>query len=120
MYPQGRSNPFASVPEVDADTAYKQFTSGEVGILDVRDPYEWEEGHIEGVDWIPLDQLQMRWREVDPNRHWVCVCHVGVRSIYAAALLRQKGIEASSLVGGIADWQYRGLPVTAPGKVDSR
>jgi rhodanese-related sulfurtransferase len=115
MYPQNRSNPFASVPQVDAATAYRQLQNGETSILDVRDPEEWELGHIEGIAWIPLDQLHMRWRELDPNSKWVCVCLSGVRSNYAAAMLRQHDIGAENLDGGMLEWKSQQLPITPPG-----
>src|SRR4029079_7394090 len=74
MYPQNRYSPFAGVPRVDARTAHEQFRSGEANILDVREPSEWELGHIDGANWIPLGDLPVRWRELDPGRKWICVC----------------------------------------------
>ena len=117
MYPQGRYNPFAGVPQVDARTAHRQLGSGEAGILDVREPTEWELGHIDGANWIPLGDLPMRWRELDAGRKWICVCLAGTRSAYAATLLRQEGIDAANLTGGMLEWQSEQLPITPPGIV---
>ena len=44
-----------------------------------------------------------------------CVCLAGTRSAYAAALLRQQGIEAANLAGGMLEWQSEQLPITPPG-----
>ena len=107
-------NPFAGVPQIDVKTAYEQLQSDEASFVDVREPDEWNEGHIEGITWIPLGQLPMRWKELDPARKWVCVCHLGSRSNYAAAMLRQAGLDASNMAGGMLDWEMKKLPVTGP------
>ncbi len=116
--PQSR-DPFAEVPQVEPQTAQEQFEAGEADLLDVREANEWQLGHIEGAAWIPLGQLPMRWRELEPERKLVVVCRSGSRSNYAAAMLRQVGIEAANLEGGLLAWKVGGLPVTPPGIVDS-
>ena len=116
---QRNVDPFGGVPQVDAQRAYEQWQSGESSIVDVREQYEWNRGHIEGVAFIPLGQLPARWRELDPDKKWVCVCKVGSRSNYAAAMLRQAGIDAANLQGGMLDWKSRELPITPPGIVDT-
>ena len=114
-----RNNPFADVPQVGAKRTYEQWRSGEIGIVDVREASEWNLGHIEGVDWIPLGQLPVRWNELDPDKKWVCVCRSGNRSNYAAAMLRQAGINAANLAGGMLDWKSEKLPITPPGIIES-
>jgi len=88
-------NPTSRVPEVDVKSTYEQFQSGEVRLLDVREPSEWALGHIEGAALIPMSQLGRRWRELDASVKWVCVCRSGSRSEYASALLRQAGLVVS-------------------------
>jgi rhodanese-related sulfurtransferase len=90
---------------------------GEVDLLDVREPDEWNLGHIEGAKWIPMGHLQARWRELDPARKLVVVCLSGSRSNYVAAMLRQVGIDAANLEGGMLAWQAEKLPITSPGIV---
>ena len=108
----------ARVPQVDAQNAYDRWTKGEVRLVDVREPSEWHRGHVEGIEWIPMAQLPMRWRELDPESEWICVCRSGSRSNYAAAMLRQAGIDASNMAGGMLDWKARHLPMTSPGIVE--
>ncbi|HEX8228251.1 MAG TPA: rhodanese-like domain-containing protein [Chloroflexia bacterium] len=112
-------DPFAGVPQVDPKATQEHFELGEVDLLDVREPEEWNQGHIEGAKWIPMGHLQTRWRELDAERKLVVVCHSGSRSNYVAAMLRQVGIDAANLEGGMLAWQAEKLPVTPPGSVDA-
>ena len=106
------------VPQFDARTTYDMWQRGEAEILDVRESSEWDLGHIEGVKWIPMGELPARWRELDPGKKLVCVCHSGGRSYYAASALRQAGIDAANLAGGMLDWQAAKLPITPPGIIE--
>ena len=106
------------VPQIDAVTAAEKMKSGEALLVDVREQEEWDRGHIEGIAFIPMGQLPWRWRELDPDRRWIVVCRSGNRSYYAAAMLRQAGIDAANLSGGMLEWQASKLPITPPGIVD--
>lgn len=76
----------------------------EVFVLDVREPDEFEEGHIDGATLIPLGSLQRRLTEVPKDRQVVVVCAVGGRSARATHFLRAHGVEAANLHGGM--WAY--------------
>ncbi len=112
-------DPFAGVPQIDAQDAHREWASGEANLVDVREESEWDLGHIEGIKFIPLGDLPVRWKELDPSRKWICVCRSGNRSNYAAAMLRQAGIEAANMLGGMLDWKVEKLPITPPGIVES-
>jgi rhodanese-related sulfurtransferase len=118
MNPFRKGPSLQDVPQVSAKRAHEAWQKGEVEFIDVREPSEWNLGHIEGIELIPLGQLQARWRELDPDKKWVCVCRSGNRSNYAALMLRQVGIDASNMAGGMLDWKAQKLPITPPGIVD--
>jgi rhodanese-related sulfurtransferase len=81
-------------------------------VVDVRNPSETSvEGVIEGALLIPLNDLPARERELPRDREVVCVCRSGARSTNAANFLRQKGVNASSLAGGMIAWVGAALPV---------
>lgn len=113
------SDPFNAVPQIDATTTNEQWKEGKVCLLDVREPSEWNLGHIEGAILLPLGQLPARWRELDPDKKWVIVCRSGNRSNHAAAMLRQVGFDASNMRGGMLKWKNDKLPITAPGIVEA-
>jgi len=75
-------------------------------LLDVREPWEFDEAHIAGSKHIPMGDIPARFnQELDPENHIVVVCHHGVRSMNVTAWLRQQGFEkVQSLRGGIDRW----------------
>src|SRR6476619_7982851 len=77
-----------------------------ITLLDVREPWELENAHLEGTTNIPMGDIPTRANnELDPDEHIVVVCHHGVRSANVTAWLRQQGFEyAQSMRGGIDQW----------------
>jgi len=73
-------------------------------ILDVRDPWEHELCAIPGARLIPMDQLQGRVDELDPEQEVVVYCHHGQRAGAVVQWLRRQGIPAVNLRGGIDAW----------------
>jgi rhodanese-related sulfurtransferase len=82
-------------------------------ILDVRDPYEWHAGRIDGAVHIPLQQLPVRLDEVDRGRPVAVVCRSGSRSALATNWLRQQGVDAYNVHGGVVAWSIHGLPLVS-------
>jgi rhodanese-related sulfurtransferase len=78
-----------------------------VFLLDVRHEWEHQLARLPDQAVIPLHDLPARLEELsaDPGTEIVCYCHHGVRSLSAAAILRQAGFDrAVSLAGGIDLW----------------
>jgi len=84
-------------------------------LLDVREQDEWDAGHIEGAQHIPLGQLAARLTEIPKAQTVVAVCRSGSRSDRAAKGLRQSGFLAENLDGGVTAWSRSGLPLVAKG-----
>ena len=74
--------------------------------IDCRYEEEWELWRLKGARLVPLDQIRERSRGLDPKREYIVYCRTGRRSRAAAFLMRQAGLNAVSLKGGIADWPY--------------
>ncbi|MGH2723418.1 MAG: rhodanese-like domain-containing protein [Actinomycetota bacterium] len=87
----------------------------EVQLLDVREPFEWEAGRIEGAVHIPLQQLLAgRMEGLDPSKPVVVYCKTANRSEVARLMLEARGYEAHVIAGGSEAWVQEGLPFTAP------
>lgn len=81
-------------------------------ILDVREDYEWEAGHIAGALHIPLEQLPARLEELDPDVDVNVICRTGGRSFRAATWLSENGYSAFNVIGGMGAWFEAEKPMT--------
>jgi rhodanese-related sulfurtransferase len=87
----------------------------EVQLLDVREPFEWNAGRIEGAVHIPLQRVLEGGTEVlDPGRPVVIYCRTANRSEVAKLMLEARGFDASVMEGGSEAWVAQGLPFTTP------
>jgi adenylyltransferase/sulfurtransferase len=74
-------------------------------ILDVREPNEWEIGHLPGATRISVNDLQNRLNELDTAREMVVYCRSGARSGRAVDMLRSAGFrKVKNMTGGILRW----------------
>lgn len=79
-------------------------------LIDVREPWEYAQGHIPGTKNIPLGELAGHSAELEGPI--VFVCASGNRSGRAAQHLAERGrSEVANLLGGTAGWRQRGLPL---------
>ncbi len=77
----------------------------ELEIIDVRQPAEYERGHITGAKLLPLSTIADNTDKLDASKTVVTYCQRGVRSRSAAALLQRKGFkDIFSMNGGIEAW----------------
>lgn len=74
-------------------------------LIDVREPWEWAQGFIEGAAHVPLNSLPGRVDDFPRDAALVIYCAHGIRSWHAAAFMMQQGFTAVvSLAGGIDAW----------------
>ena len=98
--------------ELTPQEAADRVAAGDADLVDVREPYEWEAGHIDGARHVPLPELAGFAETLDPGRPVVFVCRVGGRSAMATDAFRRAGYEAWNLAGGMVAWERSGLPFT--------
>ena len=89
---------FAQVGAVDWET---WVTERDATILDVREPYEWEQGTLPGAMLISQGEVVSRVAELPSDRPVLCVCRTGGRSANVAAFLSFNGYETANLDGGM-------------------
>ena len=81
-------------------------------LVDVREPVEHAEDHIEAAKLIPLGQLEKRVGEIDRNAPVVVMCRSGKRGAEAMKKLESLGFnDVRNLEGGIIAWKELGHPV---------
>jgi len=84
-------------------------------VIDVRESYEHEAGHIDGTRHIELVALTAQAAAVERDRPVVFYCRVGQRSDMAARAFRAAGFDAYSMSGGLRRWAAEGRPLTPAG-----
>jgi rhodanese-related sulfurtransferase len=99
------------------DGAVPQVPAAEVPadafLLDVREPEEWDAGHVPGALHIPLRDLGMRHPEIGRGQPVYVICRTGARSGYAAQALAQAGWDARNVADGMVGWQAVHRPMTS-------
>lgn len=81
-------------------------------LIDVREPVEHAEEHIEGSRLIPLGEIERRVTEIDRSKPLVITCRSGKRGAEALRRLQAMGFtNARNLEGGVLAWKAAGLPL---------
>ena len=106
------------VPLVEPKEAANELGSGAV-FVDVREPEEWQHGHINGSVPAPRGLLEFfadptsprHKDQLDPGRRMIVVCASGARASLAALTLKTMGYpDVAILDGGLKGWTEAGLP----------
>lgn len=81
-------------------------------VLDVRQPAEWAEGHIDGALYLTGAELTRRLDELPRDRPIATICGSGYRSSVAASVLLRAGHrEVYNVLGGMGAWESARLPM---------
>ena len=97
--------------DVAPDAVRQAHDAGEIQLIDVRETYEWEAGHIAGARHIELERVASEAPSIDRDKPVVFYCRLGARAGMAANAFRRAGYDARNMVGGITEWAERGLPL---------
>ncbi len=101
---------FRPVPQWTAKQA-KDFMriskSEEYELVDVRQPREYNRGHLPGAILMPVGEVPDRLDELDPEKTQIVYCSHGVRGRAATAVLVRAGHRhAHNLKGGLKAWDH--------------
>ncbi len=109
----------SQVGSVAPKAAADELASGAAVAVDVREPEEWQHGHIDGSVPAPRGLLEFfadptspRHKDaLDPAKRTIVVCASGARATLAALTLKNMGYEdVTVLEGGLKGWTEAGLP----------
>lgn len=105
----------AGLEQLSIEELARRIADGSVQVLDVRDPFEWAEGVIDGALLVSLGDLRGRLDELPRGRPLIVICESGVRATVAASLLRRHGLGQVSVVApeGMSDYAAR-YPTVRP------
>jgi len=98
---------------LDKQGLLDRIQAGDVTVLDVRPPEEYQSGHIEGALPVPLHELEMMMMTLPKEKEIVAYCRgpYCVLSVQAVELLNMHGFQALRLEEGIQEWQEMGYSV---------
>ena len=109
-HPEERTMTDPVIAEISPEQASARSSKGEVLLLDVREPAEWEAGHAADALHMPLGSLDVG--AIPEDRPVIAMCRSGNRSSQAAAALAEAGRAVSNMTGGLTAWHEAGLPLT--------
>ena len=84
-------------------------TDDDIMVLDVREPFEWSSGYIDGAILIPLGQVERQQSKIPRERDLAVICEHGVRSSTAVSLLERHGFNRClNVTEGMDGWKKAG------------
>jgi rhodanese-related sulfurtransferase len=96
--------------DIDPAELRRRVSERDAAVIDVREPWEFERGHVPGATLIPMGEIPRRIDEIPDGA--VLVCASGNRSGYACAWLAEQGKEGlANLAGGTQGWILHGFDV---------
>src|SRR5690606_5800935 len=77
-----------------------------LALIDVREPWEFESGHLENAINIPLGELPLQLAQIPRGANLVFVCSMGGRSLAACQFALEAGFSSpANLEGGMMAWE---------------
>lgn len=103
------------LPSVKPAEAMEMLRSGAT-MLDIRENNEWNAGHAPGAVHVPVKNVASQaLKRLPKGRPVIVTCRTGARSRGATRILREKGVDAINLSGGMAAWESAGGRIIGKG-----
>ena len=107
------TEPITLADSVDVHTVANVKDRDDVYLLDVREQWEYDEGHIPGVTLLPMGEVPARLSEIPTDKEVIVTCRSGNRSGQITDYLRQNGFDnVHNMSGGIVAWADAGYEVS--------
>jgi rhodanese-related sulfurtransferase len=107
---------FTAPEKLDAETRMgllNKAKRGDVVVIDVRPPQEYQSGHLPFARSLPLSELKQRLAELPADKEIVAYCRgpFCMMSAEAVALLQESGYRARKIADGLPEWLAAGMPI---------
>ena len=111
---RGQGQPVGAVPQITVhELATMRDERADLVVVDVREPLEWDEGHIEGAIHLPMSEALRRLGDLPAQQPKAVCCAGGLRSSTVISALARAGLTGwYNVVGGMTAWVKAGYPVS--------
>ncbi len=95
------------------------FPSDKLTLLDVRQPPEWDMGHIQSAQYMFWPEIPKRLGELDKSKPVIVYCGNGYRASVGVSVLRANGFDARTVPGSWDAWtaaEYESVKPAQPGR----
>ena len=107
-----QKDPQEPFSRISVDEAKGMMSDGDVAVIDVREPHEYNAGHVPNAKLIPVAKVFARKEELPRDRDVIFICQVGQRSALACEMAAAAGLtRLFNLEGGTEAWVKAGNPV---------
>ena len=96
--------------ELQPSEAATRLEAGEMQLVDVREQFEYDAGHVPGSLHISMNEVGARASEIDKDKPVAFICLMGARSEMVTEYFRAQGYDAHNVSGGFARWFHEKLP----------
>lgn len=104
-----------SIISLPAKEFAERYENGNIKVIDVRKPDEFESGHVDGAENMPLDTINDSMPALSKNETLYVHCAGGYRSMIAASILKARGFEdVVNIQGGFGEISKTGVEVAKP------
>jgi hydroxyacylglutathione hydrolase len=94
---------------------------GDLQLLDVRTPHEWDLGHLPGARYLFLGELPEKLEGLNPDKPVVVYCASGFRSSLAASMLQASGFaNVQNVPGGYTAWTAADFQIVKPANTNRK
>jgi glyoxylase-like metal-dependent hydrolase (beta-lactamase superfamily II)/rhodanese-related sulfurtransferase len=106
--------PVERVPQMTVyDLAESMAERPDLVVVDVREPFEWVDGHVDGAIHVPMMEAVRRIADLPADCPKAVVCAGGLRSSTVISALKRLGVsDWYNVTGGMTAWVKAGYPVT--------
>jgi rhodanese-related sulfurtransferase len=98
------------VEEITVDELAVGLAAG-AGLVDVREPAEYEEARVPGAVLVPLNSVPDRLDAFTGDGTTYVICHSGMRSMAACEFVAERGAAVANVAGGILAWIASGREI---------
>ncbi len=107
-----QKDPQEPFSRISVDEAKGMMSDGDVAVIDVREPHEYNAGHVPNAKLIPVAKVFARKDELPRDKDVIFICQVGQRSALACEMAAAAGLtRLFNLEGGTEAWIKAGNPV---------